>query len=181
MIKAIHTDAWEWIRQQPDKSVDHIVTDMVYGEPFYIEECERICKGNILTFCASEDFPFTPDEKAYWIKTPSTKNYSKHIGRFVEQIFIRRQGTTFNCLHWSQMTGVYDDRVIEQSGHQWRKPLTIMERLVRIYTDKGDTVLDPFVGSGTTLWACRNLGRDAIGLDNDLQWIAHCYNEGAEK
>ena len=138
MIKVLCENSYEWIKQQPDKCVDHIITDYVYGTTFPIEECKRICKGNILTFCASEDYPFVPDEKAYWIKTPSTKNYSKHIGRFVEQIFIIQQGGTFNCLHWSQMIGVYTDLVIEKEGHQWRKPLSLMERLIRIYTNDRD-------------------------------------------
>lgn len=174
MIKVLHSDAWEWMKAQPDKSIDHIITDYVYGTYFDVDECKRICKGNILTFCASEDYPFVPDEKAYWIKTPSTKNYSKHLGRFVEQIFIVRQGETFNCLHWSQMTGVYTDLVIEKSGHQWRKPLSLIERLVRVYTNDGDLVLDPFVGSGRTLEACINLKRNAIGIDNDPQWVEFC-------
>lgn len=173
-MKFIQADAYQWLKEQPDKSVDAIITDYVYGEMFPIEDCERVSRGNILTFCSSEDYPFIPDEKAYWIKTPSTKNYSKHIGRFVEQIFIRRQGGTFNCLHWSQMTGVYTDLVIESNGHQWQKPLSLMERLVRIYTKKGDTVLDPFCGSGRTLEACKNLGRDGIGIDIDPKWVSYC-------
>lgn len=181
MIQIIHAEAWEWMRQQPDKSIDHIITDYVYGTIFYIEECIRICKGNILTFCASEDYPFVPDEKAYWIKTPSTKNYSKHLGRFVEQIFIKRQGETFNKYHWSQMTGVYDDRVIEPSGHQWRKPISLIERLVRIFTNEGDTILDPFVGSGTTLDACINLNRSGIGIDLDLYWVKYCREKYDQK
>ena len=55
-IKVFHSDAWEWMKSQPDKSIDHIITDMVYGDFFNINECIRICKGNILTFCASEDY-----------------------------------------------------------------------------------------------------------------------------
>lgn len=177
MIDVILADAYDWLACRSDKSVDHIITDYVYGTEFPIEQCKRVCRGNILTFCASEDFPFVPDEKAYWIKTPSTKNYSKHLGRFVEQIFIIRQGDTFNCLHWSQMTGVYDDRVIESDGHQWRKPISLLERLVRIYTNEGDIILDPFCGSGTTLEAANSLGRHGIGIDNDPQWVTLCKNK----
>ena len=175
MIKdLVCADAWEWMREQPDNAVDHIITDFEYGQPFYLDECIRICKGNIITFCASEDHPCDPTERAYWIKTPSTKNYSKKLGRFVEKIFIYRQGEIYNLLHWSQMTGVYEDRVVERKGHPWRKPLSLIERLVRIYTNKGDTVLDPFVGTGTLLESCQNLDRDSIGVDNDMQWITYC-------
>ena len=92
----------------------------------------------------------------------------------MEQIFIKRQGNTFNCLHWSQMKGVYDDLVVEKVGHQWRKPLSLIERFVRIYTNEDDTILDMFVGSGTTLEACVNLERDGIGIDNDITWVEYC-------
>jgi len=174
MIKIHLSDAVEWAKSQPTKSIDAIITDYVYGTIFPFDEFKRICKGNIVTFCASEDHPFNPTERAYWIKTPSTKNYSKKLGRFVEKIFIYRQGETFNCLHWSQMTGVYTDLVIEKEGHQWRKPLSLIERLVRIYTNPGDLILDPFCGSGTTLQAARNLKRNAIGIDIDSQWVNYC-------
>lgn len=171
----IHTDSIEWIKDQPSKSIDHIITDYVYGTYFPFLEYVRVCKENIITFCSDHDHPFDPTERAYWIKTPSTKNYSRHIGRFVEHIFIYRQGETFNKgLHWSQYTGVYTDLVEEPSGHQWQKPISLMERLVKIYTNKGDIVLDPFCGSGQTLKACKNLGRPFIGIDIDKQWTDYC-------
>jgi len=102
----------------------------------------------------------------------------KKLGRFVEKIYIFRQGETFNRnLHWSQYTGVYNDLVIEGEGHQYRKPLSLVERLLRIYTNPGDFILDPFCGSGVVLKACQNLGRNAIGMDNDPKWVEHCRRE----
>lgn len=171
----VHADTYDWLLDQPPQSIDHVITDYVYGTEFPIEQLLRVVKGNIITFCSDQDYPFKPDERAYWIKTPSTKNYSKHIGRFVEHIFIKRQGETFyKHLHWSQYTGVYTDLVEEPSGHQWQKPLSLMERLVKIYTCPGDTVLDPFCGSGQTLKACKNLSRPFIGVDIDLKWVNYC-------
>lgn len=171
----INADSLLWIPNQPAKSVDHIITDYVYGTEFPFEECVRICRGNIITFCSDKDYPFKPTEKAHWIKTPSTKNYSKHLGRFVEYIFIFRQGDTFNSgLHWSQYTGVYTDLVEEPNGHQWQKPYSLVERLVKIYTKKGDIVLDPFCGSGTTLQVCKDLERPYIGIDIDKNWSDYC-------
>lgn len=185
----ILADTYEWIKEQLDNSVDAVITDYVYGSVFPFEDLKRICSGNIITFCSQEDYPFRPDERAYWIKTPSTKNYTKHIGRFAEHIFIHRGNTgVFNGmgskygLHWSQYTGIYTDLVEEQTGHQWVKPISLMERLVKIYTKPGDLVLDPFCGSGQTLKACVNLGRNHIGVDNDPKWFEFCQKyEGLER
>ena len=44
-------------------------------------------------------------------------------------------------------------------------PLTLPERLINLYTFKGDTVLDPFMGSGTTAVACVQAERNYIGFE----------------
>jgi DNA modification methylase len=44
-------------------------------------------------------------------------------------------------------------------------PLEVCKRLIEIYTRNGDLILDPFVGSGTTLLAAAQLGRRSIGID----------------
>lgn len=64
--------------------------------------------------------------------------------------------------------GVYSyAKPTEQTVRQGQKPLSLMEALVRDFTDPGETILDPFAGSGTTLVAARRLGRDAIGWEMD--------------
>jgi DNA modification methylase len=168
--KIITADSLEWVKNVPSNFYDHIITDPVYGEPFDILTWRRVCKGNILVFCRPESQPFVPDEFLFWVKTPSTKNYLRNCGRFVEMILVSRAGSTFNQLHWSQMTGMYDDRVVEKVGHPWRKPMSLIERLVRIYTNEGDRVLDPFCGSGTTLLACHTLNRSCTGVEKDPVW-----------
>jgi site-specific DNA-methyltransferase (adenine-specific) len=50
-------------------------------------------------------------------------------------------------------------------GHPTPKPLALMMQIITDFTDAGDTVLDPFMGSGQTLAACKRLGRKAIGID----------------
>ena len=51
------------------------------------------------------------------------------------------------------------------NGHLTVKPVQLMEALIKMYTDAGQVVLDPFAGSGTTLLAARNVGREAIGIE----------------
>ena len=46
-----------------------------------------------------------------------------------------------------------------------------MERIVNIWTNEGETVLDFTMGSGTTGVACRNLGRHFIGIEREEQWF----------
>lgn len=54
--------------------------------------------------------------------------------------------------------------------HPTQKPLKLLDRCIRATTDEGDVVLDPFLGTGTTLVAAKMLGRKAIGfeLNEDL-------------
>lgn len=53
----------------------------------------------------------------------------------------------------------------ERTGYPTQKPILLLERIVRIASNEGDLVLDPFCGSGTTLVAANLLNRRAIGVD----------------
>lgn len=53
----------------------------------------------------------------------------------------------------------------ERTGYPTQKPEALLERLITALTNPGDTVLDPYCGSGTTLAVARRLGRRAIGID----------------
>lgn len=50
-------------------------------------------------------------------------------------------------------------------GHPATFPLSLPDFFIRLFTDEGDVVLDPFAGSGTTLVAARKLNRESIGID----------------
>lgn len=54
--------------------------------------------------------------------------------------------------------------------HPCPKPDGLMRELVSQFTDPGDTILDPFAGSGTTLYAAKRLGRKAIGIEINEQY-----------
>lgn len=60
-------------------------------------------------------------------------------------------------------------RTAESEGklHKTQKPLALMEYLVKMFSKEGQTVIDPFMGSGTTGLACKNLGRKFIGIEKD--------------
>ncbi|NTU90109.1 MAG: site-specific DNA-methyltransferase [Actinobacteria bacterium] len=53
----------------------------------------------------------------------------------------------------------------ERTGYPTQKPVLLLERIIKLVTNPGDLVLDPFCGSGTTLVAAHLTGRNAIGID----------------
>jgi len=58
-----------------------------------------------------------------------------------------------------------------EGNHPTQKPLELLKRLVSMCTNEGDTVLDPFCGSGTTGVACVLLNRNFIGIDLDQSYL----------
>lgn len=59
-----------------------------------------------------------------------------------------------------------------QGEHPTEKPVPLMMDLVALYSDFGQSILDPFMGSGTTGVACTQLGRRFIGIEQNPQWFA---------
>ena len=53
----------------------------------------------------------------------------------------------------------------KETDHPNEKPKTIIKRLLHLGSEKGDIILDPFMGSGTTLVVAKQLGRRAIGIE----------------
>jgi len=68
----------------------------------------------------------------------------------------------------SAITG-HSDR--KGNNHPTVKPLALMKYLVTLVTREGQTVLDPFMGSGTTGVACKNLNRNFIGIELDGKYF----------
>lgn len=57
----------------------------------------------------------------------------------------------------------------EKVKHSSQKPIALMERCISICTSESDIVLDPFMGSGSTGVACKNLNRSFIGIEADKE------------
>jgi hypothetical protein len=152
---------------------DHIITDPVYEIKLDVELLFSRVKGNLIVFCAPENRPAKkPDEILFWMKPLSTKNFARKCGRFVEEICIySKPNRAFNPIHWSCMTGVFTDNLQVKNFHPWQKPLSLMQKLIRIYSNPGDLIFDPFAGSGTTLKAALSLGRKALGCELSYQAV----------
>jgi site-specific DNA-methyltransferase (adenine-specific) len=63
-------------------------------------------------------------------------------------------------------------KAAERVGYPTQKPILLLERIIELVTDPGDTVLDPFCGSGTTLVAAKLLNRKYIGIDISADAVA---------
>lgn len=59
----------------------------------------------------------------------------------------------------------------ERLSHPFQKPLALVKRLIARHTSKGDMVLDPFMGTGTTLVACAKLKVRALGIDTEEKYV----------
>ena len=59
----------------------------------------------------------------------------------------------------------------KQDGHLAMFPEELSQRLIKMFAFRGDTVLDPFMGSGTTSLAAKNLGRNSVGYEINPEFI----------
>lgn len=60
---------------------------------------------------------------------------------------------------------------VVHGDHPAQKPTRLLSQWIGLFSNDGDTVLDPFMGSGSTLVAARAMGRRAIGIERELK---HC-------
>jgi len=102
----------------------------------------------------------------------------------------RRYITDFECAIWFTMPKAkwvfnrQDEKYerpkfvasIDKGLHPTQKSLKLMEWLVKIHTNENQTILDPFMGSGTTAIACKNLNRNFIGIELDDNYFEVAKN-----
>lgn len=66
----------------------------------------------------------------------------------------------FNCFDF-----VRDANDVYPKLHPTQKPINLLQRLIEIFTDKGDVVIDPCAGSASTLYAAKSLQRNVFGFE----------------
>lgn len=58
----------------------------------------------------------------------------------------------------------------EREGHPNQKPIKLMEEILKRHTNEGQLILDPFIGSGSTITACINTNRNYIGFEKEKDY-----------
>ena len=169
------------------------------NEPFNFNEFFDFCEASlkpepkkgesdapcVIIFCAFQQIPTAIQEaEKYGFKkyTPLVfcKNYSPQVLKANMKIVgateyalvlyrnklpkFRNDGhMIFNWFEWKKETAL---RI-----HPAQKPVAVLKRLIKIYTDEGDVVIDPCAGSGTTLKAAKELGRLGYGFEMDKEFF----------
>lgn len=169
-------------------SVDAVITDPPYREgwnrAFEPARATLGLNGQIL-WCIypTEIWTMPPSKQVLtWLEPSSPKKMYRQYWLFFDLILWYAYGEyTFNPMLWNLMDGKFKDEVIEyKRSHQWQKPLSLIQKLIMIHTNPGDTVLDPFMGSGTTGVACVQTGRNFIGIEIDPAYYAIAEKRIAE-
>ena len=171
----------------------HFVSRMLKPDP------KKKTPGNeppcILMFCSYEQ-QFEVIEKAkeygfkHYIPLVFVKNYSPQALKANKRgvgateyglILYRDKLPKFRNERYTDAKGVEHGRMVfdwfewSKDGkeiprvHPTQKPVALLEKLISIFTDPGDVVIDPCAGSGSTLRAAHNLGRIAYGFEVDKQ------------
>jgi site-specific DNA-methyltransferase (adenine-specific) len=184
--------------------VDAVVTDPPYGIG-YSPSQNSVKAWGLKTFFGSvvvsgDDLPFDPTPFLAFpvIVLFGANHYASKLPSSSEWvIWDKRDGMTSNDFADCEMIWTNGKRVARVFRHRWsgalrdtergeirehptQKPVALMEWLIQRYTNPGDIVLDPFMGSGTTGVACVRTGRRFIGIEIDPGYFAIAQRRIAE-
>lgn len=144
---------------------DYIVWDKVTA-PFRAQNIGKVLNKRGIDYVGSDRLgnlaplhePIVYMFKPYKRGTTITDNFiQERLGCFDSEVM------TSNILRFSSK--------VKNKEHETQKPIGLMEILVSLVTKEGHTVFDPFMGSGTTGVACKNLNRDFIGVEKDEKYF----------
>ena len=147
----------------------------------YIEEIEKngLTYSNTLVWYQKSGFP-SVRKRAY-------QNHCQYIAYGHKEI---KNDYTFNFKSSKKMRNLlqFEGCVSfeyrggspgEYLGHPTQKPSKLFKHLIEISSNKEDIILDPFLGSGTTMKAAQELGRSCIGVELEYNYIKmirkRCY------
>ncbi len=99
-----------------------------------------------------------------WVKNNwSVGDLTGNVGNQHELIIFATRGKF--KIHGKRYTNVWNFNRVPPKRHPTEKPLGLINRGIKLCTNENDTVLDPFLGSGTTLEACYQTDRNCIGFE----------------
>ena len=125
-------------------------------------------------------------DKRVWAKDPTwanskwTTNTLKAVSEFEDlyifwkpgqQIINRDKISQIDWKEWGSRGIWYLKSVRANDQHEAQFPLSLADRVIKLYSEKGDLVLDPFMGSGTTAIAANKNKRDYLGIDKEKKYV----------
>ena len=149
-------------------------------------ECVRLSSGWMLFFCQAEAVSAWREcieaaggkykRPMIWVKPDGLPQMSgDRPGMGYESIVAAWASAGRSFWNAGGKRGVYTHNKgegnIGKNPHPTMKPVSLMSELVADFTNHGETILDPFMGSGTTLVACAKLGRKGIGIELDPDYF----------
>lgn len=134
--------------------------------------------GEVVQMCESAGWPYISSR--IWVKQPAwfvgpyyTSSYRpvddyEYIGLFGTAPYVQRLDDT---VHW-RYRGTWEiASVSKNDDHPAKFPVELPERCIRMLSDRDDVVLDPFMGSGTTMIACESNGRSCVGMELSPRYV----------
>jgi len=151
---------------------------------FVCNEVKRITEGWFIAFCQAEAVSVWRDcietaEMKYkapmvWIKPDGMPQFNgQGPGMGYESMVAAYSGKGHSTWNGGGRHGVFivPKGESERNVHETQKPIRLMSELVRLFTNKGDTVLDPFSGSGTTGAVAKKHNRNYVGCELNKDYI----------
>ncbi len=108
---------------------------------------------------------------------PVLRDVHEYILVFSKESFSRKKGRAESTiereefLEWTKSIWTFPTASAKKIGHPAPFPEELPYRLIKLYSFRGDVVLDPFVGSGTTCLAALKTGRNFVAYDNNPQYV----------